>query len=283
MTLTQPITTENLLHPRQVSELSEAKARLQGILSAPAFVREQLQDGGAMVAKQIKDIDKMLDQAPVAFAADEIDEAVKLEATLRERWSGSDMPTKAEMRRNSPGCVDKNLAWSRRYKQDVGCWKHLCRRLHASGISKHRQADEGDISNIEMFRPSGGSAELSMDNAQIPGTIMKLPPAGAALPAVMSEADRELLAEVHPRLLDQMGTFTNEQRAEVLDVVRQVRELKESAGAGEAHVAPSRSAPRPKRRARAKRPRTPAQLASDARLSETAKTRNAGRRAAKEG
>ena len=105
MTEALSITTENVLHPRQVVDLNETKARLEGILGAAPFIRNQLQDGGALVAKQIDELDKMLDQAPRAFSADEIDGAVKLEAELRQGWMGG-MPTQAEMRRNPPGAVE---------------------------------------------------------------------------------------------------------------------------------------------------------------------------------
>lgn len=262
----QLATTTNLLHPRQVSELNETKARLEGILSAPSFVRNQLQDGGALVAKQLRELDQMLEQAPTPIGASEIDDAVKLERELRNRWSGSDMPTKAEMRRNAPGCVDKNMAWERHHKKDVLRWKHIRRRLHASGISEHRQADEGDISNVEMFRPDGGSAELSMDNAQIPGKIMKLPPAGAGPASVMSDEDAAVLAEINPELLGQMAILDNEQRAEVLALVRKMSQLAE---AGEAQVAPSRSEP------------SQAQASARVKSSERMKGINARRRAKK--
>ena len=278
--------TTNLLHPRQVSELNETKAKLEGMLGAAPYIRNQLQDNGALAVKQIGEIDKMLEQAPQPIPAHEIDAAVKLEAELRERWLGG-MPTQAEMRRNAPGCTDKHMAWEKRAKKDVLRWKHLRRRLHASGISEHRLADEGDISNIEMYRPVGGAQELSLDNAQIPvRSVTKLPPPGAGPVAVMSEADAALLKDINPGLLDQMGTFSNEQRAEVLALVRRVRELGGAREAGKAQVRaePVRKRKRGKAARRApaaKRPRTAKQLASDARLSETAKSRNADRSAKK--
>ncbi len=283
MTEALAISTENVLHPRQVVDLTETKARLEGIMGAAPYIRNQLQDGGAMVQKQIGGIDKMLEQAPKPLPADQIDEAVKLEATLREDWLDG-MPTQAEMRRNAPGCVDKNMAWDRAKKRSVLAWKQLKRRLHASGISEHRLADEGDISNIEMFRPRGGSGEMSMDNAQIPErSVTKFPPPGAGPAAVMSDAQSAMLKSIKPELHDKMALLDNVTRAAILDVIDQ---RIESAGAGKAQAAPSRSARAPKRAKAAKRakrakgPRSEKQLASDARLRELAKSRNAARGAA---
>ncbi len=233
----QLATTANVLHPRQVVELNDTKRKLESILAGPQIIGGIVQDKGH-AGRQLTDTDRMLAQAPQAIPQDEIDAAVKLETELREGWSGSDMPTHAEMRRNAPGCVDKHRAWEMRHKTEVLRWKNLRRRLHASGISKHKQDDEGDISNVEMYRPVGGSAELNLDNAQIPGKVMKLPPAGCGLPAVMHEEDIAILKEINPALLDQMATFDNEQRTMVLDLVRQYRALSSEgeAGAGAAQV-----------------------------------------------
>ena len=221
------LSTENLLHPRQASKLKESKEKLAGMLSAPPYIRNQLADGGAGVQKQIKDIDRLLDQAAKPIPPEEIDAAVKTEKLLREEWSGSDMPTKREMRCNPPGATDKNMAWSKKHKTGVAQWKNLRRRLHASGISEHRLADEGDVSNIEMYRPDGGAAEMNMDNAQITGKDWRLPPPGAGQVAIMNEKDAGILAEINPELLAAMGTLTNEQRAEVLETVRAIGEVEE--------------------------------------------------------
>ena len=230
------LSTENLLHPRQVTELNDRKAELAGMLSAPPYIRAQLADGGAGVQKQVRDIDNMLKQAAVPIPPDQIDAAVKTEKLLREAWGGSDMPTDTEMRRNSPGCVDKNIAWSKKHKTEVAQWKNLRRRLHASGISEHRLSDEGDVSNIEMYRPHGGSGELSMDNAQIAGKDWRLPPPGAGPVTIMSDKDAEVLGQTNPELLAAMGTLTNDQRAEVLEMVRTITRLEDAPDTGGSDV-----------------------------------------------
>jgi hypothetical protein len=212
------LSTENVLHPRQVTELNDDKAQLEKMLGSAPHIRGQLQDGGANVMKQIRGIDKMLEQAPKPFAPDQIDAAVKTEEMLRETWLNG-MPTQAEMRRNPSGAVDKNRAWSERHAVSVMKWKNLRRRLHASGISSHRLSDEGDISNIEMYRPTGGPGELNMHNEQIPGKVMNLPPAGAGPTAVMSDEQGEMLQGINPDLHNKMALLSNEQRAEVLGQV----------------------------------------------------------------
>ncbi len=213
------LSTDNLLHPRQVNELHDEKVQLERMLGSASFIRGQLADDGANVSKQIKGIDKMLEQAPQPIPEDQIDGAVKTERLLREAWLDR-MPTQAEMRRNPPGATDKNMAWQKRTKTQVMQWKNLRRRLHASGISKHKLADEGDVSNIEMFRPVGGSGEMSLDNAQIPQTrTTQLPPVGAGPVTIMSDEQADMLKSINPELHGKMALLSNDQRAEVLGLV----------------------------------------------------------------
>ncbi len=218
------LSTESVLHPRQVAELKEAKAGLAEMLNAPSYIRNQLADSGAGVQRQMCDVDNMLKQAPEPIPPDQIDAAVKTEKLLREKWLEG-MPTQAEMRRNPPGAVDKNMSWQKKTKTAVAQWKRLRRELHAAGISEHHLADEGDVSNIEMYRPRGGSGEMGMDNAQIPGKDYHLPPPGAGSVAVMSDKDKAVLEENNPELLETMATLTNEQRGEVLELARKISDL----------------------------------------------------------
>lgn len=217
-------TTTNVLHPRQVTDITERKRRLEKMLAGPEWVTRQLQDGGKAVMNQVGELDRMLTQAPKPFAADEVDDAVRLEGELRTAWLKG-MPTQAEMRKNMPGAVDKHRNWEQRCKAKVLQWKHLRRRLHASGISEHRLADEGDVSNIEIFRPRGGAQELAPDNAQIPGQDYFLPPAGAGPAVVLRDEDRALLQAINPELLAEMATLSNEERGRVVSTVRQLLEL----------------------------------------------------------
>ena len=214
------VSTTNLLHPRQVSELTDSNKRLRAMLNSGPHVTDQLQDGGAHVSKQIKDNEKLLEQAPALIPKDEIDEAVKLEKKLRAEWLKG-MPTQAEMRKNPPGAVDKNMAWQKTTKKKQLQWKHLRRRLHASGISEHKLSDEGDISNVEIYRPKGGSGEMSMDNAQIPGKNFFLPNK-VTMAAVMDDEEEAFLKENAPDVLEKMPLWNNEMRHKVLDKVREI-------------------------------------------------------------
>jgi hypothetical protein len=220
----QIATTENVLHPRQVSELTEEKRRLERVFEAPSYVRAQLQDGGANIAKQIREVDRVLAQSPRPYGNEDIDAAHRAEAELRANWLEG-MPTQAEMRRNPPGAVDRHRRWEKAKKNAVLKWKQVRRRLHATGVSVDRLSDESDISNIEMYRPAGGPQELSMDNAQIPvQRTVHLPPVGAGPTAVMSDEDGELLGRLDPELRESMAVLDNDARARVLEYVRSIKD-----------------------------------------------------------
>ena len=214
------VSTANLLHPRQVSELTDNNKRLRAILNSGPHITNQLQDGGAHITQQIRNNEKFLEQAPVPIPKKEIDEAVKMESRLRAEWLKG-MPTQAEMRKNPPGAVDKNMSWQSKTKKKQLQWKHLRRRLHASGISEHKLSDEGDISNVEIYRPHGGSGEMSMDNAQIPGKNHFLPDK-VTLAAVMDDKEEAFLKENAPDVLEEMALLNNEMRHKVLDKVREI-------------------------------------------------------------
>ncbi|KKM70370.1 hypothetical protein LCGC14_1441420 [marine sediment metagenome] len=219
MTDTAPLTTERpVLHPRQVADLRQLKAEREAQLSAPPHIRNQIQDVGAIV-KEIRDIDGTLDkQAPRPISADQMDEAVKLEATLRESWLKG-MPTQAEMRRNPPGAVDKHRKWEKLTKSNVLLWKGLRRRLHASGVSDYGLNDESDVSNVEKFRPRGGGGELNLNPAQIEGKIIELPPVGAGQAVVFNDADIERLTKIDPEIAASLGTLPNDTRRRILDLL----------------------------------------------------------------
>ncbi len=206
------LSTANVLHPHQVAELGEQRKQLQAVLSAPPHIAGQLFEGGNLIRKQMRANDALLKQAPVPFGKDEVDDAVRTEKELREGWLDG-MPTQAEMRRNPPDAVSKNLAWDKSKKTKVLQWKNLMRRLHATGISKYGQVDEGDVSNIEMYRPVGGSGEMNMDNAQIPGTQYHLPPPEAGPVVVLSEAEIARVKAIDPDIM--LAALDNDDRAKV--------------------------------------------------------------------
>jgi len=271
------------LHPRQVAELNDTKARLAGVLQEPDYVRRQLADQGEGVRRQMRDIDRVLQQAPKPYEAGEVDDAVRLEGELRSQWLQG-MPTHAEMRRNPAGAVDKHRAWDDRNKTAVLMWKHLRRRLHATGISDARLADEGDISNVERYRPTGGSAELNMHNEQIEGRSQFGPVPGAGPAVVFTEPELTKLRLVDPELSQHLGTLTNEQRQMIADVLRGVSRPEARREAEPVPVPPTRpGSAELKRPLGRKKRRKKAQMSPERRLalSERMKAMNEHRRAAK--
>ena len=267
-------TTKNLLHPRQVTELEAARAALQGNLDQPAYIRAQLADGGAQTQEQIRKLDEVLAQAPRPYESGEIDDAVRLEASLRDQWSNG-MPTQAEMRRNVSGAVDKHRAWEKRNKDAVLTWKHVRRRLHASGVSDHGLADESDVSNVEMFRPVGGAGELNMHGEQIPGLMQFGPTPGAGPAVVFTAEEMETLRGVNPKMADMMPLLDNDGRAKIATILRAapvaaeaiqpapVGGWSDAQATGEVEFDKPRAA---KRKTRAKKKRAPMNLSDEERL-----------------
>lgn len=217
--------TTNLLHPRQVEEMRGLKAQKEGLLAQPGYIRQQIADPNAIL-KDIRDIDRVLDrEAPKPYTArDELDSAIKLEGELRSAWLDG-MPTQTEMRRNPPGAVDKHRLWESKHKTDVLTWKHVRRRLHASGVSDSGLSDESDVSNVEKFRPGTHSGQMTMDGAQIPQvrTIFQAPP-GAAPAVVFDDGDITTLSGLDPELADNLAFLDNDQRAKLKAILDQARE-----------------------------------------------------------
>lgn len=217
--------TTNLLHPRQVEEMKSLKAQKENLLAQPGYVRQQIADPNAIL-KDIRDIDRVLDrEAPKPYTArEELDGAIKLEGELRGAWLDG-MPTQTEMRRNPPGAVDKHRLWERNHKTDVLTWKHVRRRLHASGVSDSGLSDESDVSNVEKFRPTAHSGQMGMDGAQIPQvrTIFQAP-VGAAPVVVFDDGDLVTLSGLYPEMADKLAFLDNDQRAQLKVILDQARD-----------------------------------------------------------
>ena len=210
--MTELLSTENVLLPRQVSALRDEKAQLEGMLNSPPHVRALLQDPKGVV-RRIQNADKVLEQAPQPIPPDQKDAAVRAERELRDKWSAG-MPTQAEMRKNPSGAIGKNIEWKNRTKLDVGTWKNLRRRMQESGMMNDHDVDG---SNIERFRPVGGAQELNMDNTQIPGVNYHLPPEGAAPAVIFSAADQAKLKKLDPELSAALALLPNDARQTILD------------------------------------------------------------------
>lgn len=207
--------TRQLLRANQVTELTELKERLEGTLTGPAHVTNQIQDVGALKMR-LRNTEKMLDQqAPKAYSTEQIDDAVAREKELREA-AVVGMCTQEEMRRNPSGAVDKHRAWENRNKNKVLEWKNIRRRLHASGHLGDL-VDANDVANFELFRPSGGTQELNMHGEQIQGQHFFMDQVPRSV--VMTDAELTLLKEVDPELSQLIATAAPEVRAAIKEAL----------------------------------------------------------------
>ena len=203
----------NLLRPEQVADTNEEISRLEAAIRHPAAQDRPL------MARQVRALKQTLATlSPQPYVGKELDAAVAEEARLRAQIVEG-MPTAAEMRRNPAGggtmsgAVHKHMAWERRNKAAIAKWKHLRLRLHAG-------SNDSDVANLEPFRPTSGSMDLSV--AQITRPDIHLPPAGAAPGVVFSDEEVALLHEVDAGLAEALAVMDNAQRGLVLEFVRKV-------------------------------------------------------------
>lgn len=214
-------TTQPLLRPGQVQEMSEESKRMEAQLNAPPHVSGAIQNKGEVV-RQLRALKRQLDtQAPQPYQGPELDQARARCAELEDQIRQG-MPTAAEMRRNPAGAVDKHRAWEKRAKPLISEWKNIRLKLLASGAIDDALADSSDVANIERLRPQGASHELNMHNEQIPARQQYGPAPGAGPAAVMSESESALLKELDPELHGRMAMLPNEARHEVLGFIRRV-------------------------------------------------------------
>lgn len=208
------------LRPWQLEKLTEEKRRLEDTLNAPPHIANQIQDRG-MLGRQLRRLNTQIEtQMAKPYSAAELDLAVARERELLSEIT-TGMLTQAEMRRNPAGARDKEVAYMKRNKNKILEWKNIRLRRHASGALDYAD-DARDIANLEVHRPVGGPGELNMHNEQIPGAIIHLPPPNVDPVAVMSEVEGEIIKSINPELHARMALLTNEQRAEVLAVLRNV-------------------------------------------------------------
>lgn len=199
--------------------MRDEESRIENALQAPPHIANQIQDRAGMT-RLLRTLKREREaQTAYPYAPHERDEAVRREAELRERWLNG-MLTQAEMRRNPAGAVDKHRHWEARNKRVIGEWKNVIKRLHASpsGVPG-RLRDENDVSNIERYRPVGGSGELNMHNEQIISADYHMPHTPHSV--VMTPAEGEVLKTLDPETHDGMALFSPEQRQAVLEIVRQ--------------------------------------------------------------
>lgn len=221
-----------LLKPQQVADTKQEILNLKHQLTEPG-----LQDPG-FVRKQVVALEGTLaTRTPQPFSSSEIDAASKREVELRTVMVEDGMPTSAELRRNPPGSVQKLLGWEKRNKPRLSEWRYLRKRLAAG-------SGDNNVASLEPFRPKGGSHELAMDGAQIPGKQFSRSAVTPTPGAVMTEAEAEKLQEVDPDLRGMIGTLDGEQRVKVLELVRRLLNAEEApkAPAGKRKLSPEHKA-----------------------------------------
>lgn len=200
----QPVfDTKPLLRPEQVVTATEEVKSLEAKLVNPL-----IQDKGEVQRQLVRARKALVDQTPVAPAAEEEGSMVRREKELLSKILEG-MPSQEEMRKAPPGAVDKHMRWEKANKLRILEWKNIKLRLNAGSSDK-------DIANLEVHRPK--TSTLNMDNAQIPGKQFFMPETTG--PAVtFSDEQLALLRQVSPALADTIGMMTNAQRQQVRDAV----------------------------------------------------------------
>lgn len=193
-----------LLRNDQVEEMLGEKESLQRKLQSP-----YIEDKGT-VAEQLRRLSNQLEsQRPRPYVGQELDAAVKREAELRSIWTQG-MLSQEEMRKNPSGAVDRHLAWERRNMPLIEEWQNIKRRLHAGDDSR-------ESASIEQHRPT--TSTMNMDNVQIQGKQFFLPPYGAAMPVIFSDAQIAALKAIVPDLADRLASLSNVERAQVKETL----------------------------------------------------------------
>ena len=218
----------NLLRPGQVDALKAEASRLEFSLEQP-----HLQDR-PMATRALRHTKAQLDKmVPQDYPPEDKDKAVKRADELKAFMVDDGMPTRMEMRANMPGAVGKLRRWERRNKDKLLEWKYHTLRLNVG-------SDDPDVANFERFRPSGGSGELSRDNAQIAGQEWFFGPnAGSDTATVFNDAELALLEVEAPATREILATIEGADRATLKDLIREIMtERAPEAAAPEAKPAP---------------------------------------------
>lgn len=209
--------TKPLLRQDQIKESENEIKRLTGMLEGPDHIKKAIQDKPA-VQQMLRNIQKDLEtQRPQPYSTEELDSAIRREEELRQQWLQG-MPTAAEMRKAPPGVLEKNIAWEKRNKAPIMEWKNIRRRLYESGdLKKLDVMDAYGVSNVEMYRPTGGPQEGNFHNALIPGQdfyMQQIPNS-----VVFSEEEITALKELNPDLANKLATMPAEARAGIKEVL----------------------------------------------------------------
>ena len=210
-------TTKQLFRPDQVKEFNKEKERINSILHGPDHVKKAIQDKAGL-QKQLRNVSRDLEsQMPTPYTRDQLDQATQREAVLREEWMRG-MLTAAEMRKCPSGAVNANKAWEKRNKTKIMEWKNIRKRLAVSGdLQGIDRLDQYGVSNIEAYRPTGGSQEMNMDDALIQGKSFHMDPLPASV--VFNDSDIAKLNELDPELAASLSVLSAEARATIKDII----------------------------------------------------------------
>jgi hypothetical protein len=151
----RPKTIPNFLKPREVASLeADKQVQMDNLRSGDPKIDK------ASCVKNLKKIDKMLEQAPPDLTPEQRTKVAKkieeLEADIKVG-----MLSHQEMRANPDGAVDQNIAWLKQKKAKVFAWQNLNAALH-KGIP---QEMANDLFNVDRLRPR--TNQLNLDSAQV--------------------------------------------------------------------------------------------------------------------
>lgn len=197
-------TTYDLLRPDQMSEMVEERNALEQKLHNP-----RIEDKG-VVKEQLRRLTRQFEnQSPKPFSAAEVDTAVRREAELKEQILDG-MLSQEEMRKCPHGAIDRHMAWEKKNVKKIQEWQNLKRRFSADG-------DDLESASIESFRPT--TSNMNMDGALIQSKQFFLPPPNVGPAVTFNSADIATLRKHAPDIALRLATLTNEQRAEVKEVL----------------------------------------------------------------
>ena len=162
----------NPLRNHQVEEYQSEAARLNQIVTAPAYVTGV--DRG-IASKRAREVQKLIDnQVAKPLHGAEKDRVAKLAADVMENVIRPALLPREEMRRNPAGAVGRFLKQenSRETKHAIQQWKR-------AQLAVEQGNPDPDLANVERFRPEimQPGVATHMAGAQIPGNFAMTPQA----------------------------------------------------------------------------------------------------------
>jgi hypothetical protein len=154
----RPKSIPYFLRPREIASLeSDKKTQVDNLQSGDPRIDK------VQCVKNLKKIDKMLEQAPPDLTPIQKDKVAKKIKELEEDIVVG-MVSHEDMRKNPDGAVDQNIAWLKQKKAKVFAWQNLLAAQH-KGIP---QEMANDLFNVDRLRPR--ASKLNLESAQISGT-----------------------------------------------------------------------------------------------------------------